>query len=120
MANMAMIDPVAAAQNFIRLAKAGAELIIGGHAHHYERFAPLDPDGSPDPARGLYSGRLIEEAGLKGTSEGGAQFVRVPHQSAASLQRGIQPFVRVDSDRVRFRQSLQFRWDNPVITPLEL
>lgn len=28
---------------------------------------------NPDPARGVFSGRLIEEAGLKGTGEGGAQ-----------------------------------------------
>lgn len=27
------------------LFKAGAELIIGGHSHHYERFAPMRPNG---------------------------------------------------------------------------
>jgi Calcineurin-like phosphoesterase len=32
---------------------AGAEVILGGHEHNYERFAPQDPDGAPDSARGI-------------------------------------------------------------------
>lgn len=32
---------------------AGAELILVGHDHDYERFAPQDPDGRPDPVRGI-------------------------------------------------------------------
>jgi hypothetical protein len=32
---------------------AGADLVISGHDHDYERFAPQDPAGSADPARGL-------------------------------------------------------------------
>lgn len=31
----------------------GAEVVINGHDHQYERFAPQDPDGRPDPARGI-------------------------------------------------------------------
>lgn len=31
----------------------GAEIVLSGHDHDYERFAPTDPNGSPDPARGL-------------------------------------------------------------------
>jgi Calcineurin-like phosphoesterase len=31
------------------LADAGAELVISGHDHDYERFAPQDADGSPEP-----------------------------------------------------------------------
>jgi acid phosphatase type 7 len=31
----------------------GADIIIGGHDHHYERFAPQDPEGNPDPQRGI-------------------------------------------------------------------
>lgn len=27
----------------------GAELVLSGHDHHYEHFAPLAPDGAPDP-----------------------------------------------------------------------
>ena len=29
------------------------DLVIGGHDHTYERFAPQDPDGRLDPARGI-------------------------------------------------------------------
>jgi acid phosphatase type 7 len=32
---------------------AGAELVLVGHEHHYERFAPLGADGTPDPERGI-------------------------------------------------------------------
>ncbi len=32
---------------------AGADVIINGHDHHYERFAPLNPAGQPDPERGI-------------------------------------------------------------------
>jgi acid phosphatase type 7 len=32
---------------------AGADLILNAHEHMYERFAPRDPDGRPDQARGI-------------------------------------------------------------------
>ncbi len=32
---------------------AGAELVVNGHDHDYERFAPQSPDGTPDPAAGI-------------------------------------------------------------------
>ena len=32
---------------------AGGELVLNGHEHLFERFAPQDPDGRPDPARGI-------------------------------------------------------------------
>jgi 3',5'-cyclic AMP phosphodiesterase CpdA len=32
---------------------AGADLVLSGHEHNYERFAPLDPQGRVDPARGI-------------------------------------------------------------------
>lgn len=31
----------------------GADLVLVGHDHHYERFAPQDPTGRADPERGL-------------------------------------------------------------------
>lgn len=31
----------------------GVDVILAGHDHSYERFAPQDPDGLPDPARGI-------------------------------------------------------------------
>ena len=30
-----------------------ADLVVNGHDHLYERFAPQDPDGRLDPARGI-------------------------------------------------------------------
>ncbi len=35
------------------LYEAGAEIVISGHEHSYERLMPLDPDGKPDPQRGI-------------------------------------------------------------------
>lgn len=37
------------------LADAGADVVLTGHEHSYERFAPLDPGGRVDPARGIRS-----------------------------------------------------------------
>lgn len=31
----------------------GADLVIAGHEHNYERFAPQTPDGTADPTRGI-------------------------------------------------------------------
>jgi hypothetical protein len=35
------------------LYNAEVDVILNGHAHNYERFAPQDPDGGADPARGI-------------------------------------------------------------------
>jgi hypothetical protein len=35
------------------LYEANADVIINGHDHDYERFAPQDPDGKPDEQRGM-------------------------------------------------------------------
>jgi len=32
---------------------ANADLIVNGHAHNYERFAPQDANANLDPARGI-------------------------------------------------------------------
>ncbi len=32
---------------------AGAEIVINGHDHHYERFAPQDPNGQADSQHGI-------------------------------------------------------------------
>jgi hypothetical protein len=31
----------------------GAEIVLNGHAHNYERFVPVDPSGAADPADGI-------------------------------------------------------------------
>jgi acid phosphatase type 7 len=38
---------------FQLLYDAHADVVINGHDHDYERFASQNPDGSPDPARGI-------------------------------------------------------------------
>ena len=38
---------------FQALYDAHADLVIGGHDHDYERFAPQNPDGAADPAHGI-------------------------------------------------------------------
>jgi Calcineurin-like phosphoesterase len=35
------------------LYEAGADVVLVGHDHDYERFAPQTPDARPDPARGI-------------------------------------------------------------------
>jgi acid phosphatase type 7 len=35
------------------LSEAGVDIVLSGHDHDYERFAPQDADGNPDPARGI-------------------------------------------------------------------
>ncbi len=58
---------------------AGAELVLNGHDHDYERFAPQDPSGRFDPVRGV-------REFVVGT--GGAQLRRLglarPNQQAAN------------------------------------
>lgn len=31
----------------------GADVVVAGHAHDYERFAPMDAEGTADPVRGI-------------------------------------------------------------------
>lgn len=38
---------------FRALYEAGADVVLSGHDHDYERFMPLDADGQPDPRRGV-------------------------------------------------------------------
>lgn len=35
------------------LHEAGTEIVLNGHEHIYERFAPQDPDGAADPTAGI-------------------------------------------------------------------
>ena len=38
---------------FQALYEANADVVVGGHDHDYERFAPQTPDGAADPERGI-------------------------------------------------------------------
>jgi acid phosphatase type 7 len=55
------------------------DLVINGHDHTYERFAPQDPDGRLDPARGI-------RQFIVGT--GGAQLYEFPRVQPNSEVRG--------------------------------
>jgi len=57
------------------LYRAGMDLVINGHAHDYERFAPQDPNGHPDAKRGIRE--II--AGTGGKDH--AHFVRIDSNS---------------------------------------
>ena len=46
-------DDTEVAALYQALYDAGADVVLVGHDHNYERFAPLDPSGGSDPARGL-------------------------------------------------------------------
>ena len=55
---------------------AGADLVLGGHDHVYERFAPQDPDVRLDPGRGIRQfivgtggAELVQAAQTRGTSD---------------------------------------------------
>jgi hypothetical protein len=48
------------------LYNAGADVILNGHEHNYERFAPQMPDGRRDPGRGLTE--FVVGTGGKGLS----------------------------------------------------
>ena len=37
-----------------RLYAAGADVVLNGHQHHYERFHPMNPDGVRDDANGIH------------------------------------------------------------------
>ena len=46
-------DDLRSAPFWEALYRAGADVILTGHDHDYERFAPQDPSGRADPRRGL-------------------------------------------------------------------
>jgi len=58
----------------------GADVVLNGHAHFYERFAPQDAAGNPDPAKG------VREL-LVGT--GGRSFFAVRPNPAANSEARI-------------------------------
>jgi hypothetical protein len=48
-------DDPSVAPLFRALYDAAADVVLSGHNHQYERFAPLDPNGRADAARGVRS-----------------------------------------------------------------
>jgi hypothetical protein len=57
------------------LYEAGADIVLAGHDHHYERFAAQDPEGNPDTTRGLRE--FVVGTGGKGGFQGFYRFLPV-------------------------------------------
>jgi len=65
------------------LAEAGADLVLTGHVHHYERIAPLNADGAIDRRNGMRSF-------VVGT--GGRNYQRLPVRKAYSEAANTDTF----------------------------
>jgi hypothetical protein len=62
----------------------GAEVVLNGHEHLYERFEPLDPDGNVDESRGIRQFTVGTGGGnLRGFKE------TEPHSAARGSEHGI-------------------------------
>ena len=53
------------------LYQRGAEIVLNGHVHHYQRFAPMNPSGASDPTNGIREFIV----GTGGIEKGGSSFV---------------------------------------------
>ncbi len=60
----------------------GVDVVLNGHSHHYERFAPMTPDGVLDPARGLRE-IIVGTGGAALTSVGSA------HANSETILAGV-------------------------------
>ena len=63
----------------------GAELILSGHEHNYERFAPQTPDGVADPANGI-------RQFVAGTGGGGYDTLattRIANSEVSTTEHGV-------------------------------
>ncbi len=67
------------------MADAGVDLVVAGHDHIYERFAPMNADGALDPVNGMPS--II--AGTGGKSHYPAPFAREHSQKLSNDQDGV-------------------------------
>jgi hypothetical protein len=61
---------------------ANADLVLNGHDHDYERFAPQSPGGTADPARG------IRELAV-GTGGAGERGFRTPPEPNSEVRNGV-------------------------------
>jgi hypothetical protein len=66
-----------------------AEVVVAGHNHHYERFAPQDPNGNLDTARGIR--HFV--AGMGGNSHYGFGIIRANSQARNSDTYGVLKFT---------------------------
>lgn len=84
------------------LCEYGADLVIAGHRHRYERFAPQDAEGNHDPDSGIR--QII--VGTGGASVGVSDLPRSQHGSQQSRRwnlRGHQAYASRRLVRVGIR-----------------
>ena len=70
-------DDASVAPFWDALYQAGADVVLNGHDHDYERFAPQNPSGQADPTQGI-------SEFVVGT--GGAELRRFPQQSSPTAR----------------------------------
>jgi hypothetical protein len=79
------------------LYRAGVELVLAGHDHHYERFTPMTPRGRPDPDRGIRQfivgtgGGVLREP--RGTLHPLSEVVLAGHHGVLRLTLGPAGYV---------------------------
>jgi acid phosphatase type 7 len=78
------------------LQQAGAEIVLSGHDHHYERFAPQDGAGRLDPARGMRQ-FVAGTGGAFGTP------LRWPLPHSESRDSNTMGVLRLELDEGRYR-----------------
>ncbi|HEV7364697.1 MAG TPA: metallophosphoesterase [Gemmatimonadales bacterium] len=67
---------------FTILYNAGAEIVLSGHNHQYERFAPQNPTGAADPTKGIVQF-------VAGTGGEGTYAFRSPMRNSQARYRGF-------------------------------
>ncbi len=95
---------------------ADAELVLGGHDHDYERFAPQAPDGTPDEARGVVE--IVVGTGgadLEGFKEARPNsLVRDRRRARGARTHAWRGFVVVPLRRCRWRGARRGRRELPL------
>ncbi len=77
-------------QNILQtLYDSGVTVVLTGHAHHYERFAPQNPEGVRDPVRGF-------RQFVVGTGGVPLRPMKKPHKNSAVYQADSLGVLRLD------------------------
>jgi hypothetical protein len=75
---------------------AGAEVVLVGHVHNYERFAPQTPAGAADPARGI-------RQFVVGTGGAGLGGFSAPRPNSEFRDRAHHGVLRLDLSAAGYR-----------------
>jgi acid phosphatase type 7 len=71
------------------LYEGGVDVVIGAHDHHYERFAPQDPNGSLDLERGI-------RQFVVGTGGGYTRFVGAPIENSEIIGQHVFGVLKLE------------------------